>query len=205
MSQYLGWDMKLLIFVYKNNCGIHNWIGWGYYYYTTTSGHAANLLKLKFTCGFSAHKVVCFHKKGGKVCFVGAARSRLSQLRLKLLPLSGITFVSRPVNGSSKFGTSGDLSMVFVMMGFVLGFEVFVFMDCQWGYVSWIPSGEEVGGSRGVELCLFIFVVGPCDVYSKYFLSFPEVRFFVRGGPGFFVGCVIDVVTTSPPGSISMA
>ena len=167
MSQYLGWDMKLLIFAHKNNCGIHNWIGWGYYYYTTTSGHAANLLKLKFTCGFLAHKVVCFTKKGGKVGFVeGAARSRLSQLRLKLLPLSGITFVSRPVNGSSKFGTSGDLSMVFVMMGFVLGFEVFVFMDCQWGYVSWIPSGEEVGGSRGVELCLFIFMVGPRDVYS---------------------------------------
>ena len=131
MSQYLGWDMKLLIFAHKNNCGIQNWIGWGYYYYTTTLGHAANLLKLKFTCGFSAHKVVCFHKKGGKVCFVGAARSRLSQLRLKLLPLSGITFVSRPVNGSSKFGAGGDLSMVFVMMGFVLGFEVFVFMDCQ--------------------------------------------------------------------------
>ena len=113
--------------------------------------------------------------------------------------------MSRPVNGSSKFGTSGDLSMVFVMMGFVLGFEVFVFMDCQWGYVSWIPSGEEVGGSRGVELCLFIFMVGPRDVYSKYFLSFPKVRFFVRGGPGVFVGCVIDVVTASPPGSISMA
>ena len=95
--------------------------------------------------------------------------------------------------------------MVFVIMGFVLGFEVFVLMDCQWGYVSWIPSGEEVSGSRGVELCLFISMVGPCDVYSKYFLFFPKVRFFVRGGPGVFVGCVIDVVTTSPPGSISMA
>ena len=95
-------------------------------------GHAANLLKLKFTCGFSAHKVVYFTKKGGKVGFVeGAARSRLSQLRLKLLPLSGITFVSRPVNGSSGFGVGDDLSMVFVMMGFVLGFEVFVFMGCQ--------------------------------------------------------------------------
>ena len=90
----------------------------------------------------------------------------MSQLRLKLLPLSGITFVSRPVNGSSKFGAGGDLSMVFVMMGFVLGFEVFVFMDCQWGYVSWIPSGEEVDGSRGVELCLFIFMVRARDVYS---------------------------------------
>ena len=66
MSQYLGWDMKLLIFAHKNNRGIQNWIGWGYYYYTTTSGHAANLLKLKFTCGFSAHKVVCFTKKGVK-------------------------------------------------------------------------------------------------------------------------------------------
>ena len=112
MSQYLGWDMKLLIFAHKNNCGVQNWIGWGYYYYTTTSGHAANLLKLKFTCGFSAHKVVCFHKKGGKVCFVGAARSRLSQLRLKLLPLSGITLVSRPVKGFSGFGVGDDLSMV---------------------------------------------------------------------------------------------
>ena len=93
-------------------------------------------------------------------------RPRLSQLRLKLLPLSGITLVSRPVNGSSRFGVGDDLSMVFIVMGFVLGFEVFVFMGCRWGYVSWIPSGEEVDGSRGVELCLFILMVGPRDVCS---------------------------------------
>ena len=167
MSQYLGWDTKLLISSHKNNHGIQNWVGWGYYYYTTTLGHAANLLKLKFTCGFLARKVVYFTKREGEVGFIeGAMRPQLSQLRLKLLPLSGITFVSRPVNGSSGFGVGDDLSMVFVMMGFVLGFEVFVFMDCRWGYVSWIPSGEEVGGSRGVELCLFILMVGPRDVYS---------------------------------------
>ena len=52
MSQHLGWDMKLSICLYKNNRGMQNWVGWGYYYYTTTLGRAANLLKLKFTCGF---------------------------------------------------------------------------------------------------------------------------------------------------------
>ena len=90
----------------------------------------------------------------------------MSQLRLKLLPLSGITLVSRPVNGSSRFDVGDDLSMVFVVVGFVLGFEVFVFVGCRWGYISWIPSGEEVDGSRGVELCLFIFMVRARDVYS---------------------------------------
>ena len=74
--------------------------------------------------------------------------------------------MSRPVNGSSRFDVGDDLSMVFVVVGFVLGFEVFVFVDCRWGYISWIPSGEEVDGSRGVELCLFIFMVRARDVYS---------------------------------------
>ena len=70
MSQYLGWDMKLLICSHKNNHGIQNWVGWGYYYYTTTLGHAANILKLKFTCGFLVRKVVLFAQKEGEVGFI---------------------------------------------------------------------------------------------------------------------------------------
>ena len=55
--------MKLLICSHKNNHGVQNWVGWGYYYYTTTLGRAANILKLKFICGFLACKVVISYKK----------------------------------------------------------------------------------------------------------------------------------------------
>ena len=57
--------------------------------------------------------------------------SRLSQLRLKLLPLSGITFVSRPVKGSSGCGMGGSLSTAWFAVGFISWFEVFVFMGRQ--------------------------------------------------------------------------
>ena len=63
MSQHLGWDMKSSICSYKNNRGVQNWVGWGYYYYTTTLGRAANLLKLKFTCGFYTYSGLSTQKE----------------------------------------------------------------------------------------------------------------------------------------------
>ena len=59
-----GVGYEIIDLLTKNNRGVQNWVGWGYYYYTTTLGRAANLLKLKFTCGF-LHVQWFIHTKRG--------------------------------------------------------------------------------------------------------------------------------------------
>ena len=79
-----------------------------------SDGGPASFPPCSFTekCTCTKH-IIRVHIYEDEVGFIeGKMRPRLSQLRLELLPLSGITLVSRPVKGSSGFGVGDDLSMV---------------------------------------------------------------------------------------------